>query len=136
MAYLNRMRKNKWLNMYDKAIDNTAWAGIIAACVAKNIIPFSMKDRLKKMPHRYDDRRMSKRLNVDKTVNWYRENAEMDNLHLLNISSGGMYVETNHPGFIGQEFSFDLSGRNIGPFLRVMGKVTRSSDRGMAIQFV
>jgi hypothetical protein len=136
MAYLGRTRKNKWLTMYDKAVENTAWAGIVATCVAKNIIPFSLKESLKNAPHLFDDRRAGKRLNVDRTVNCFRDNTGMDSVHLLNISSSGMYVETDHPGLIGQEFSFDLSGRNIGPLLRVTGKVTRKTDKGMAIHFI
>lgn len=136
MAYLNRTGRNKWLSLYEKAMENTAWAGIVASCFAKNIIPFSIKERLKNMPPRYDDRRMRKRLNVDRTVNCIRDNAEMDTVHLLNISSGGMYVETEHPDSIGQELLFDLSGRKISPYLRVVGKVTRKTDRGMAVKFI
>jgi hypothetical protein len=136
MENMRESRSNRIFKLYDKTVENSAWAGIVASCVVKNIIPFSIKDRLRDLPRHFDDRRLGRRLHVDKTVNCIRDRAEMDNVHLVNISSSGMYVETDRPADIGQEMSFDLSGRNIGPFMRVMGRVTRRTDRGMAVQFL
>lgn len=136
MAQLSEYRTNKLLRAYDKTLENSVWAGIVASCVVKNVIPFSIKERLKHVPHRFDDRRLRRRLNVDRTVNCIRDQLEMDSVRLINISSNGMYVETDKPADIGQELSFDLTGRNIGPFMRVMGRVTRRTERGMAVQFV
>lgn len=136
MANAREPRSNKVLKFYDKAVENSAWAGIVASCVVKNIMPFSLKERLRQIPQRFDDRRWGRRLHVERTVNCIHDQTEIDSVRLINISSGGMYVETDNPSLVGQELSFDLSGRNLGPFMRVMGKVTRRSDRGMAVQFI
>jgi hypothetical protein len=136
MENIPESKSSRVIKIYDKTVENSAWAGIVASCVVKNIIPFSIKERLKQLPHRFDDRRLGRRLHVNKTVNCLRDKQEMDNVHLINISRGGLYVETDKPADIGQELSFDLSGRNYGPFMRVMGRVTRKTDRGMAVQFI
>jgi hypothetical protein len=136
MARLNESRSNGFLKIFDKTLENSAWAGIVASCVVKNMIPYSIKERLKNSSHRFDDRRVDRRLHVDRTVKCIRDKSEMDSVHLINISSGGMYVETDRPADIGQELPFDLSGRNMGSFMKVMGKVMRKTDRGMAVKFI
>jgi Tfp pilus assembly protein PilZ len=59
----------------------------------------------------------------------------MRSAHLINLSRGGMYVEMETPPDVGQEMYFNLSGMDLGPFMRVRGRVTRRAERGMAIQF-
>jgi hypothetical protein len=40
------------------------------------------------------------------------------------------------PYEVGQEVLFNLSGKNLGPIMRVKGRVMRRAERGMAIQFI
>jgi hypothetical protein len=46
-----------------------------------------------------------------------------------------MYVEVDPPYEVGPEVFFNLSGKNLGPVMRVKGRVMRRAERGLAIQF-
>jgi hypothetical protein len=46
-----------------------------------------------------------------------------------------MYVEVDSPIEVGTEVFINLSGKNLGPIMRVKGRVMRRAERGMAIEF-
>jgi hypothetical protein len=123
------------LGLLDRTLEKGAFAGIVLSRTIRGLMPNSMKEK-RRLPYFLDDRRRDRRIRVDRTVTCRRDGQEMQRGHLINISRGGMYVETDTPWEVGEELSFNLSGRNLGPFLRTRGRVTRRAERGMAVQFV
>jgi len=113
-----------------------AWTGIVISRMIRNMLPASVRSQRRRIPHFFDDRRRASRLRVDRNVTCMRDRQDTTTAHLINISRGGMYVEADNPANIGQEMYFNLSGRNLGPFMRVRGQVTRKAEHGMAIRFV
>lgn len=137
MEQMREPRSEKILRLYDKALENGAWTGIVMTRMLMNVLPASVKEKRARLrlPHHFDDRRRGRRLHVDRTVTCTPDGREIKTGHLINISMDGMYMETDAPFDVGQEMSFNLSRRNLGPIMRVRGRVARRSDRGMAIQF-
>ncbi|MGO9144802.1 MAG: PilZ domain-containing protein [Desulfomonilia bacterium] len=119
----------------DKTVEAGAWTGIVLYCTLMNVMPATIRERMGLLPNLFDDRRRDRRLHVDKTVSFIRNGYEMQTAHLINISRSGMYVEIDTPSDIGQEMFINLTGRNLGVFTRVNGRVMRRSERGMAIRF-
>ncbi|HOS96162.1 MAG TPA: PilZ domain-containing protein [Deltaproteobacteria bacterium] len=128
-------RSDRMLGLLDRTLERGAFAGIVLSRMLHGLMPNSMKTK-KRLPYFIDDRRRDRRIRVDRTVACHRDGQETQRVHLINISRGGMYVETDTPSDVGEELSFNFSGRNLGPFLRTRGRVTRRAERGMAVQFV
>ncbi len=122
--------------LFDKTWEAGAWTGIIMSRTLLNVMPPAIREKMGLLANHFDDRRQDRRLHVDRTVSCMRNGKDVEGAHLINISKGGMYVEMERPSGVGQELSFNLSGRNLGPILRVRGRVTRSAERGMAIEFI
>ncbi|MEN6447508.1 MAG: PilZ domain-containing protein [Syntrophaceae bacterium] len=135
MEHVGEPRSEKLLRLYDKALETGALTGIVVTRMLLNALPASVKGKGAWTPLHFDDRRRGRRLHVDRAVTCSPEGREQKRARLINISKGGMYVETDTPVDVGQEMSFNLSGRNLGPIMRVRGRVARRSDKGMAIQF-
>ncbi len=72
---------------------------------------------------------------MKKTITGFSDGIVLKDIHLIYINKGGMYVEVDTPLEVGPEASFNLSGKNLGPIMRVKGQVIRRAERGMAIQF-
>lgn len=128
-------RSEKMLRLLDTTLQTGAWAGIVLSRMVQNMLPASLKREKRRIPYFFDDRRRDRRLHVDRTVACMQDGKGTRNARLINISRNGMYVETDAPVDVGQELSFNLSGRNLGPFMRVRGRVTRKAEHGMAIRF-
>jgi len=120
----------------EKALETGAWTGIVMSRALLSVIPATLREKAGMLHNHFDDRRHDRRLHVDRTVSCMRNGKDMEGAHLVNISKSGMYVEMERPAMVGQELMFNLSGKNLGPFLRVKGRVMRSAERGMAIQFI
>lgn len=135
MEHMGEPRSEKLLRLYDKAMETGALTGIVVTRLLMNVLPASVKEKTARLPSHFDDRRRGRRLHVDRAVTCSPEGTEQKRARLINISKGGMYVETDVACDVGQEMSFNLSGKNLGPIMRVRGRVARRSDRGMAIQF-
>jgi len=135
MENAREARSEKMLRLLDTTLQTGAWAGIVLSRIVQNMLPASLKREKRHLPYFIDDRRRDRRLHVDRTVTCNQDGKDMRNAHLINISRNGMYVETDDPFYVGQELSFNLSGRNLGPFMRVRGRVTRKAEHGMAIRF-
>ena len=129
-------RSVKMFRLLDRTLQKGAWTGIILSRMVRNMLPDSMKRARGHHPYFIDDRRDSRRLRVDRTVACMRTVQDKRTAHLINISRDGMYVETDAPADVGQELSFNLSGTNLGPIMRVRGRVTRKAERGMAVRFI
>lgn len=129
-------RSEKMLRVLDRTLQAGAWTGIVMSRMVRNMLPASMKRERRYHPYFIDDRRDSRRLHVDRTVACMRNGQDTSTAHLINISRDGMYVETDAPADVGQELSFNLSGRNLGPIMRIRGRVTRKAEHGMAVRFI
>lgn len=136
MEYSQEHRPRKISGLLDRVYQAGAWTGIVILRMILNMLPASMKSERKRIPHFFDDRRSASRLHVDRNVVCMRDGKDVKTAHLINISRSGMYIEIDDPADIGQEMFFNLSGRNLGPFMRVRGRVTRKAEHGMAIRFV
>lgn len=128
-------RSEKMRRFFDRTIETGAWTGIVLSSIFKKIIPSPIKKSLERFHQHVDDRRYDKRLKVNKTISCFSDGKMLKDIHLINISKGGMYVELDSPLDVGPEVSFNLSGKNLGPIMRVKGRVMRRAERGMAIQF-
>ena len=136
MENAREARSEKILRLLDRTLQTGAWTGIVMSRMVRNILPASMKSEHRHHPYFIDDRRESRRLHVDRTVTCLGDGQETRNAHLINISKNGMYVETDLPANVGQELSFNLSGRDLGPIMRVRGRVTRKVEHGIAVRFL
>ena len=136
MENLQEDRSEKMLRLLDRSLQTGAWTGIILSRMVQNMLPASMKKERRYLPHFIDDRRRNRRLHVDRNVTCLGDRQEARSAHLINISRNGMYVESDAPADVGQELSFNLSGRNLGPIMRVRGRVTRKAEHGMAVRFL
>lgn len=136
MENVRETRSEKMIRLLDRSLRTGAWTGIVASRMVRNVLPASMNKEQRRLPHLIDDRRDSRRLHVDRTVTCMRDGQETRKAHLINISMNGMYVETDSPAEVGQELSINLSGRNLGPLMRVRGRVTRKAEHGMAVRFI
>lgn len=135
MENSRKSRTGKMRSLFDRTLETGVWTGIVMSRTLLNLVPASMRER-DEIPHaRFDDRRHDRRLHVDRTVSCMRNGKDREEAHLINISRSGMYVEVERPCDVGEELTFNLLGTNLGPFLRVRGRVTRSAQRGMAVQF-
>lgn len=124
------------LRLVDRARQTGAWTRIILSRLLMSLMPASLRGRREALPNRFDDRREDRRLRVDRSLTCYSDKLGARNTHLINISTGGMYLETDSPLDAGQELSFNLLGMNLGPFLRARGQVTRRAEHGMAVRFI
>lgn len=129
-------RSGKMLDLLDRSLQAGAWSGIVLSRMLRNMLPPSLKRDRRRRPYFIDDRRQGRRLRVDRAVTCRGDGQDATSARIINISRNGMYVETDAPSDVGRELSFNLSGRNLGPFMRVRGRVTRRAEHGMAIRFV
>jgi PilZ domain len=130
-------RSEKMRRLFDKTLEAGTWTGILLSHMIKDVIPSPLRKGLERYHQHFDDRRYDRRLRVKKTINGFSNGKELKDIHLINISSGGMYVEVDPANAeVGPEVFFNLSGKNLGPIMRVKGRVTRRTERGMAIQFL
>jgi Tfp pilus assembly protein PilZ len=53
----------------------------------------------------------------------------------LNISAGGVFIETNRPLSVGQEISLTFSPPNPQEPVKITGKVVRNDSQGIAVKF-
>jgi len=128
-------RAEQLRRIYEKTYKIGAWTGIVLSRMLLNVMPSPIRRRMEREAHHFDDRRHDRRLHIDRNITCMRNGHEMEKAHLINISIGGMYVEMNNLSDVGQELFFNLSGINLGAFMRVKGCVMRRSERGMAIKF-
>jgi hypothetical protein len=129
-------RSEKMRRLFDKTLETGSWTGILLSHMLKDVMPSPFRKSLERYHQHFDDRRYDRRLKVKKTINGFSNGKELKDIHLINISSSGMYVEVDSPGEVGPEVFFNLSGKNLGPIMRVKGRVMRRTERGMAIQFL
>jgi len=129
-------RSSKMLDLLREIYQTGTWTGIVISCMIRNMMPASIRSQRRRIPHFFDDRRRASRLRVDRNVTCMRDRQDVMTTHLINISRGGMYVEADNPADIGQEMYFNLSGRDLGPIMRVRGQVTRKAEHGMAVRFI
>jgi|APIni6443716594_1056825.scaffolds.fasta_scaffold270779_2 hypothetical protein len=128
-------RSEKMRRFFDKTIETGTWAGIVLSRMFKEVMPSPIRRSLEHFHQHIDDRRYDRRLKLKKTITGFSDGKMLKDIHLINISKGGMYVEVESPLEVGPEVSFNLSGKNLGPIMRVRGRVMRRAERGMAIQF-
>ncbi len=122
--------------LYAKALEAGTLTSIALFHMAKRVMPLPMKTgREGSDAELSTDRRHDRRLKMDRTITCMCDGKEFNDLHLIDISRGGMYVEMAAPWEISEEAFFNLSGRNLGPIMRVKGHVMRRAEGGVAIQF-
>lgn len=136
MENVGETRSEKMVRLLDRSLQTGAWTGIVISRMLRNILPASMKKERRHLRYFIDDRRRDRRVHMDRTVTCMHDGRDTKNAHLINISMNGMYVEMDAPADVGQELSFNLSGRNLGPIMRVRGRVTRKAEHGMAVRFI
>jgi hypothetical protein len=120
---------------YNKALETGTLTGVVLSQMMRTVMPPSMRSRLDARRQDSSDRRQDRRHRLERTITGYSNGRRLENLHLIDISRGGLYVETDSPHDIGPDVYFDLSGKNLGPFMRVKGWVTRRAERGIAVRF-
>ena len=128
-------RTEKIRRLFDKTLETGALTGIVLSRMLMDVMPSSIRRGMERFHQPLDDRRHDRRLNVKKTITGSSDGRILRDVHLINISRSGMYVEMDSPSEVGPEVFFNLSGKNIGPIMRVKGRVMRRAERGMAIQF-
>jgi hypothetical protein len=129
-------RSEKIRSLFDKTIETGTWTGIVLSLMLRDVMPSPVRRSIERFHQHFDDRRYDRRLKVKRTITGVSDGKELKALHLINISKGGMYVEVDSPHKVGPEVLFNLSGKNLGPIMRVKGRVMRRAERGMAIQFL
>jgi hypothetical protein len=130
-----KARSEKMRRLFDNTIETSTWTGIVLSRMLMDVMPSPIKRSMERFHQHTDDRRYDRRLKVKKTILGFSDGKALKDIHLINISKGGMYVEVDSPFEIGPEVLFNLSGKNLGPIMRVKGRVMRRAERGMAIQF-
>jgi hypothetical protein len=128
-------RSDKMRRIIDKTLETGAWTRIVLSRMLIDVMPFSIRKSLDRYHQHLDDRRHDRRLKVKKTITGFSDGKVLKDIHLIDISRGGMYVEVDSPSEVGPEVFFNLSGKNLGPIMRVKGRILRKAERGMAIQF-
>jgi hypothetical protein len=129
-AQLEKMRR-----LFDKTLETVNWTGIVLSRTLMDVMPSPIRRSMERFHQHFDDRRHDRRLKVNKTISGSSDGKVLKDIHLINISRGGMYIEVDSPYDVGPEVFFNLSGKNLGPIMRVKGRVMRRAERGMAIQF-
>jgi hypothetical protein len=128
-------RAEKMRRLFDKTLETSTWTGIVLTRMLIDVMPSPIRSRMERSHQHFDDRRHDRRLKVKKTITGFSDGKVLKDIHLINISKSGMYVEVDSPSEVGPEVFFNLSGKNLGPIMRVKGRVLRRAERGMAIQF-
>jgi hypothetical protein len=129
-------RSEKMRRLFDKALETGTWTGIVLSRMLIDVMPSPIRRRMERFHQHFDDRRHDRRLTVKKTITGFSDGKVLKGINLINISRGGMYVEVDSPSEVGPEVFFNLSGKNLGPIMRVKGRVMRRAEGGMAIQFL
>ena len=129
-------RSEKIRRLFDKTLETGTWTGIVLSRMLMDVMPSPVRRSFERFHQHFDDRRYDRRLKVKKTITGFSNGKKLKDLHLINISKGGMYVKVDSPYEAGQEVLFNLLGKNLGPIMRVKGRVMRRAERGMAIQFL
>jgi hypothetical protein len=84
--------------------------------------------------HHMDDRRLSRRLRMDRTISFMSEGMEPRQARLINLSLGGMYIETDNLLDLGRKTTITLPGVVARNLPSVTGRVVRTAEHGMAIE--
>jgi hypothetical protein len=129
-------RTEKIRRFFDKTRETGTWTGIVLSRMLRDAMPSPIRKSMERFHQHFDDRRHDRRLKVKKTITGFSGGKVFKDIHLINISRGGMYIEVDSPYEVGPEAAFNLSGKDLGPIMRVKGRVMRTAEGGLAIQFL
>ena len=126
----NRLKKVR--SVFWNTVDSLVIQGVALQQTVKGLAPGFA--RAAATAHHVDDRRLSRRLHMDRTVSFWSEEMDPRQAKLINLSRGGMYIETDTPLDLGRETKITLPGLMAWNFPSVTGRVVRKAAHGMAIQ--
>ncbi|HQP29884.1 MAG TPA: PilZ domain-containing protein [Deltaproteobacteria bacterium] len=127
-----RNRFKEVRSMFWNTVESLAIQGVAMQQAVKGFIP-----GLAPTPaaaNHVDDRRLMRRLRMDRTVSFWTEGMEPRQARLINLSRSGMYIETDAPLDPGRETKIMLPVLMAKNFPSVTGRVVRRAAHGMAIQ--
>lgn len=131
--------QEQWRNRYQdvrsriwSTVESLAIQGVALQQAVKGLVP-GLAPTAATANH-VDDRRLMRRLHMDRPVSFWSEGMEPRQAQLINLSRSGMYIETDAPLEPGREATVRLPVLMAGNFQGVTGRVVRTAPHGMAIQ--
>lgn len=118
-----------------RGLSTLAWNGIVWMRALKNVMPADVSESTDTMLQPLNDRRRNRRIAVDREITVQIDGQSMEAVRVINISTGGMYLELDHPLAEGQQLKVNLYGKKAGDFPSATAQVLRCTDKGMAIKF-
>jgi Tfp pilus assembly protein PilZ len=82
-----------------------------------------------------NERRNVERINVGLKALFRKDDNEVFDAKVRNISMGGLFMETPQPLKLGTDIAVDIDAENIGRIMWVFGHVVRENESGVAIEF-
>lgn len=127
-----RNRFKEVRSIFWNTVESAAIQGVALQQAVKGFVPGIAKPAA--TAHHTDDRRLSRRLHMDRTVSFWSEGMDPRQAQLINLSRSGMYIETDTPLDLGRETKITLPGLMARISTSVTGRVVRKAAHGMAIQ--
>lgn len=117
---------------YGYAVDNLALGGIVFQQAVKGIVPLNA---LSRRHWTSEDRRHRRRRVMDRDVTYWGEGLAPRVGHMINVSRGGMYLETDTPLEEGREMTINFYGTATDRLPSIQARVVRRAASGMAVAF-
>ncbi|MEN6473676.1 MAG: PilZ domain-containing protein [Syntrophaceae bacterium] len=127
-----RNRFKEFRSIFWNTVESLAIQGVALQQAVKGFVPGIAKTTT--AANHVDDRRLSRRLHMDRAISFTTEGMEPRQAQLINLSLRGMYIETNTPLDLGRETKIMLPGLVAKNFPSVTGRVVRTAPHGMAIR--
>lgn len=132
MQKIWRKRIASLRSAYGYAVDNLALGGIVLQQSLKGIVPWNaMAGR----SWAAEDRRRRRRRVMDRDVTYWGEGVDPRVGHMINVSQGGMYLETDTPLEEGREMTINFYGIATDRLPSIPARVVRRAAAGMAVAF-
>ncbi len=82
-----------------------------------------------------NEKRANERTEVKLNALFRKDDSYTFRTKILNISMGGLFMETPHFMKLGTDISIDIDAENIGHIIGVYGHVVRNTRSGLAVEF-
>lgn len=130
--------KNNWVDVLRTISGRAATSMKLAGIVLNNRFENRVREQIsesKKVLNR-NERRKSKRLNMEKDITFKYAHGKPAFGHIINISKRGMYIITDAPLNDGEDINANLLWENLGSLTSLGGHIVRRGDNGVAVQFI